>query len=98
MKIKFISCLEVDSSNEKNAGSKAVQDIEYILSEMNGIKIRIPLVKECCKLRFHLNNAKRFKEKIFGENGKLIPGSIAFVPSVVGLIMAGETVKDLILK
>lgn len=38
------------------------------------------------------------KEKVFGENGKLIPGSIAFVPSVVGLIMAGETVKDLILK
>lgn len=38
------------------------------------------------------------KEKVFGDNGKLVPGSIAFVPSVVGLIMAGETIKDLILK
>lgn len=38
------------------------------------------------------------KEKVFGDNGKPVPGSIAFVPSVVGLIMAGETIKDLILK
>jgi tRNA A37 threonylcarbamoyladenosine dehydratase len=33
---------------------------------------------------------------VFSENGKPIPGSIAFVPSVVGLIMAGEAIKDLI--
>ena len=38
------------------------------------------------------------KEKVFGDNGKPVPGSIAFVPSVVGLIMPGETIKDLILK
>lgn len=30
------------------------------------------------------------------ETGKSIPGSIAFVPSVAGLILAGEVVKDLI--
>lgn len=30
------------------------------------------------------------------ESGKTIPGSIAFVPSVVGLILAGEVIKDLI--
>lgn len=30
------------------------------------------------------------------ENGKAIPGSISFVPSVAGLIIAGEVVKDLI--
>lgn len=30
------------------------------------------------------------------ESGKPIPGSIAFVPSVVGLIIAGEVVKDLV--
>ena len=30
------------------------------------------------------------------ESGKPIPGSIAFVPSVVGLILAGEVIKDLI--
>ena len=30
------------------------------------------------------------------ESGKSIPGSIAFVPSMVGLIIAGEVIKDLI--
>jgi len=30
------------------------------------------------------------------ENGKRIPGSVAFVPSVAGLILAGEVIKDLI--
>ena len=30
------------------------------------------------------------------ESGKAIPGSIAFVPSVVGLIIASEVIKDLI--
>ncbi len=29
------------------------------------------------------------------ENGKHIPGSMAFVPSVAGLVLAGEVVKDL---
>ncbi len=30
------------------------------------------------------------------ETGKSVPGSIAFVPSVMGLIIAGEVIKDLI--
>ena len=30
------------------------------------------------------------------ESGKPIPGSVAFVPSVMGLIIAGEVIKDLI--
>ncbi len=30
------------------------------------------------------------------ETGKAIPGSVAFVPSVMGLIIAGEVIKDLI--
>lgn len=30
------------------------------------------------------------------ENGKVIPGSISFVPSAAGLIIAGEVIKDLI--
>ncbi len=32
----------------------------------------------------------------FAENGKPIPASIAFVPSVAGLIAAGEAIKDMI--
>ncbi len=30
------------------------------------------------------------------ERGKAVPASIAFVPSVAGLILAGEVIKDLI--
>lgn len=30
------------------------------------------------------------------ENGKPLPGSVSFVPSVAGLIIAGEVIKDLI--
>lgn len=33
---------------------------------------------------------------LFTENGKPIPGSNAFTPSVAGLIIAGEVVKDII--
>lgn len=29
------------------------------------------------------------------ENGKAVPGSVAFVPSVAGLIIAGEVIKDI---
>lgn len=31
-----------------------------------------------------------------GEQGRPVPGSVAFVPSVAGLMIAGEVVKDLI--
>ena len=33
--------------------------------------------------------------RIFEESGRITPGSTAFVPSVAGLILAGEVVKDL---
>lgn len=32
----------------------------------------------------------------YGETGKPVPGSISFVPSVAGLIIGGEIIKDLI--
>ena len=31
-----------------------------------------------------------------GDSGKVIPGSVSFVPSVAGLMIAGEVIKDLI--
>ena len=37
-------------------------------------------------------------ERITAENGKTVPGSLAFVPSVAGLIAAGEAVKHIIAK
>ncbi len=39
--------------------------------------------------------SKEKPQKCGEENGKPIPASIAFVPSVAGLIIAGEVIKDL---
>lgn len=36
------------------------------------------------------------KNGVLGDNGKPIPGSIAFVPSVAGLLIAGEVIRDII--
>lgn len=34
-------------------------------------------------------------EEIREESGRIVPGSVSFVPSVAGLILAGEVIKDL---
>ena len=38
----------------------------------------------------------KMKEAMENETKKQVPGSISFVPSVAGLIMSGEVIKDLI--
>ena len=35
------------------------------------------------------------KEELSGKPGRIPPGSVAFVPSVAGLILAGEVIRDL---
>lgn len=67
-----------------------------------------PLAKAMRKL-CRENNVKKLKvvyseemptikEELIDENSakRIVPGSVSFVPSVVGLIMAGEVIKDLI--
>ena len=39
-----------------------------------------------------------FNEEIYKEEKKMVPGSVSFVPSVAGLIIAGEVIKDIINK
>ena len=50
---------------------------------------------ERVKVVYSKEEAKKTQETD-GETGKPIAGSVAFVPSVVGLIIAGEVIKDLI--
>ena len=38
------------------------------------------------------------KEEPKGIEGERLPGSVSFVPSVMGLIIAGEVIKDIALK
>lgn len=45
-------------------------------------------------LKVVYSEEKPIKNTALGER-KVVPGSIAFVPSVVGLIIAGEVIKDL---
>lgn len=40
--------------------------------------------------------SKKDMEDTTGKGGRPLPGSVAFVPSVAGLIIAGEVVKDLV--
>lgn len=47
------------------------------------------------KVVYSKEEPKKTEEKPVGENGKSIPGSIAFVPSVAGLLIAGEVIADL---
>ena len=47
------------------------------------------------KLKVVYSKEEPIKTKI-SEEGKTVPGSVSFVPSVAGLIIAGEVIKDLI--
>lgn len=46
-------------------------------------------------LKVLYSKEKPIKNNIIERNGKVIPGSISFVPSVAGLLIAGEVIKDL---
>ena len=47
------------------------------------------------KLKVVYSKEEPIKSKA-GEEGKIVPGSVSFVPSVAGLIIAGEVVKDIV--
>lgn len=48
------------------------------------------------KVVYSKEEAMTPKELLSDESKRVIPGSIAFVPSVAGLIIAGEVVKDIV--
>lgn len=47
------------------------------------------------KVVYSREEPKRLLVQEVEEPGRAVPGSVAFVPSVAGLIMAGEVIKDL---
>ena len=50
---------------------------------------------ESLKVVYSREEPKALCYDVQGDNGKKIPGSTAFAPSVAGLIMAGEIINDL---
>lgn len=55
-------------------------------------------IRNIDKLKVLYSKEEPIKSNIIGENGKPTPGSISFVPSVAGLIIAGEVICDLVKK
>lgn len=53
-------------------------------------------IRNIDKLKVVYSKEEPIKPKEISTSKKQVPGSISFVPSVVGLIIAGEVVKDLI--
>lgn len=76
------------------------RDIEHLKVVYSKEKVMTPINKQldnnCCDLESEKKQTG--KQQISAEHtGKRqTPGSVAFVPSVVGLIIAGEVIKDLI--
>ncbi len=52
--------------------------------------------REIKHLKVLYSKEEPIKNGVLGDNGKPIPGSIAFVPSVAGLLIAGEVIRDII--
>ncbi len=48
------------------------------------------------KVVFSTEKPMEVREKIVNENKKVTPGSLAFVPSAAGLLIASEVIKDII--
>ena len=64
----------------KELKKRSVESLKVVYSKEEPIKI----------------NKDNIKDNENKENKKIVPGSISFVPSSAGLIMAGEIIKDII--
>lgn len=94
--IKIISCMGMGnklnpldikiSDINKTSVCPLARTIRYELRKRNIKKLKV-----CYSLEEPIKN----DDKIV-ENGKVIPGSASFVPSVAGLIIASEVIKDII--
>lgn len=64
--------------------SRGVKGLKVVFSTERPIKPKASQINEGCK-KDHIKVSKRS-----------IPGSVSFVPSVVGLVIGGEVIKDII--
>ena len=70
MDLYYISCLNEASAKGKQAGSKAVVDIESILQTLASKKIKISALNGKRGIELHLKHAKIFKKKVSEICGK----------------------------
>lgn len=87
------------AGNKINPMSFVVTDINKTDTDPLAKKIRLELRKlgiKKLKVVYSKEIPIEPQEKVINENGKVIPGSNAFVPSACGLLIASEVIKDLI--
>lgn len=93
--IPIISCM--GTGNKLNPKLFEITDIYKTevcpLAKVMRKELKLRGVK---KLKVLYSKEEPRKSNLIGENGKSIPGSISFVPSVAGLMIAGEVIKDLL--
>ena len=76
---------------------RAIDELERLLGEGRtvytlGEVIHNPQTVQALKMRGAI---PVFSDEELPEGRRSLPGSVAFVPSVAGLIIAGEVIKDL---
>lgn len=95
--VPVISCME--TADKLNPLRFEIGDISRVVSDETARKIRTELKKNGIRkvkvLYSRERSGKRVK-KTQEEEAENMHGSISFVPSVAGLLIAGEVVKDLL--
>lgn len=95
LNIPIISCM--GTGNKLDPTMFEISDI-YNTSECPLAKVMRKELKarKIKKLKVLYSKEKPVKISNMVDNKKLVPASISFVPSVAGLIIAGEVIKDII--
>ena len=94
-----ISCM--DTKNKINPSRFEIADISRVNSDAMAKSIRRELKKQGIKKVKVLFSRERTNKALELRNCRTqadnrIPGSISFVPSVAGLLIAGEVVRDIL--
>ncbi len=96
LNIPIISAM--GAGNKKDPTSFKVSDISKTsVCPLARVMRRELKARGIYKLKVVYSEEESLKSKLTDEeSGKPIPGSLSFVPSVMGLIMAGEIIKDIV--
>ncbi len=77
----------------KELRARKIKKLKVVYSEEEPIKLNEALKADYLETDYKLEN---METKRNGKAKTQVPGSISFVPSVAGLIIAGEVIKDII--
>lgn len=95
LKIPFISCM--GTGNKLDPAKLKVTDISKTrICPLARVMRRELRKRGILHLKVLYSDEEPIKNESCFENGKMVPGSVAFVPSVAGLMIAAEVVRDIV--